>query len=82
MTDINVTFCRRLLSQVAVDVAKAGYKINKDASVIESSGYWFFEGPEDFYFECDADNAYDARYKGWTAFLKKKGVEGYADKNE
>ena len=30
---------------------------------------------EDFSWLGDADNGYDARNKGWTAFLKEKGID-------
>lgn len=35
---------------------------------------WEFHGPDGFYWNGNAGNAYDARYQGWMAWLKHKGV--------
>ena len=36
---------------------------------------WEFHGPEEFWWYGGASNAYDARYQGWSAWLRSKGVE-------
>jgi hypothetical protein len=41
---------------------------------------WEFHGPGNFYWHGRASNAYDARYKGWMAWLEKRGVD--IDKDE
>lgn len=80
MTDINIVFCRRILSAVHVDVKGAFPKLNLRASAWVWSGdgdLWEFHGPEAFYWYGRADNAYDARYKGWCSFLCSRNVKGY-----
>ena len=78
MTDINISFSRALLSQIVPAVKAAGYKPTKDAWVW-SGGLrdrcWEFHGPDEFYWYGTADNAYEARYKGWGAFLRSKGID-------
>lgn len=79
--DINITFCRSLLSGIMPDVQKHTtvserknswtYQFNRD--------HWEFHGPNKFYWHGSADNAYDARYKGWSAYLRTLGVEGYTE---
>jgi hypothetical protein len=39
-------------------------------------GHWEFHF-RDFYWHGKADGAYDARYRGWAAYLESLGVEGY-----
>lgn len=72
--DINVTFCRTLLSRAHELVKKADSSINvrKDAWVYHfSRDHWEFHGPNKFYWHGSADNAYDARYRGWMSWLEK-----------
>lgn len=38
---------------------------------------WEFHGPDAFYWHGEAANAYDARAKGWRAWLRKQGAPGY-----
>ena len=40
--------------------------------------HWEFHGPDGFYWHGSADNAYEARAKGWSAWLRKQGADGYA----
>ena len=44
--------------------------------------HWEFHGPDGFYWHGSADNAYDARAHGWSAWLRKEGAEGYEFRNE
>jgi len=37
-------------------------------------GHWEFHGPDKFYWHGRAANAYHARYQGWTAWLRSKGI--------
>jgi hypothetical protein len=46
------------------------YKVGRD--------HWEFHGPDDYYWHGGACNAYEARYKGWCAWLRKEGAEGYS----
>jgi hypothetical protein len=47
-------------------------RVFRDAWVHEASfGCWEFHGPPRFYWHGKADNAYEARHKGWMAWLEK-----------
>jgi hypothetical protein len=71
MPDIDIIFCRRLLAQIIPDVKMAGKLVNKDAWVWNNGrDCWEFHGPDDFYWYGTACNAYEARYKGWSAWLE------------
>ena len=75
MVDINVTFCRNLLKQIKPNVWRAKKRIFKDSWVYDyGNGHWEFHGPDQFYWHGSADNSYHARYQGWTAWLKHKGL--------
>ena len=71
MENDNIIFCRQMLSSIVEDVKAAGYKINKDAWVWKVGKYQYeFHGPDGYYDgTISADNAYDARYQGWSTFL-------------
>ena len=75
--DINVTFCRTLLKLVMEDVRlETTAQQRKDAWVYECMpGHWEFHGPYKFYWHGSADNAYDARAKGWSAWMSHNGYE-------
>jgi hypothetical protein len=77
--ELNTAFCRTMLSLVMEDVKEHTtaaerkgvwtYRCMKD--------HWEFHGPDEFYWHGSADGGYDARAKGWAAYLRHKGVEGY-----
>jgi hypothetical protein len=75
--DINVELSRILLGKVAPYVRKSGHLAYKDGSTYHYAGSssWEFHGPDKFYWHGDADNVYDARYKGWSAYLEKQQPE-------
>ncbi len=77
MTDINIDFCRSMLGK-AHELVKLHYpevNLRKDAWVYHyGRDHWEFHGPDKFYWNGDAGNAYDARYHGWMAWLKSKGI--------
>jgi hypothetical protein len=77
MTDINIIFSRRLLAAAHADVKRHFPEIKlRDAWVYHfGRDHWEFHGPSGFYWDGRADNAYDARYHGWLAWLKSKGIE-------
>ncbi len=76
MPGIDVLFSRALLAQALPLIRAAGKRVNKDAWVWRfRRDHWEFHGPDDFVWHGSADNAYDARYKGWMAWLRSKGVE-------
>lgn len=77
--NVDIAFSRALLSQVVADVKKfaPAVKMN-DAWVYHSIGdTWEFHGPEGFYWYGSASNAYEARFKGWGAWLRSKSAPGY-----
>lgn len=77
LDNINVLFARKLLTQAHKLVRKHFPRINvaKDAWTHYSFNQYEFHGPDKFYWYGQADNAYEARYKGWMAWLKFKGIE-------
>lgn len=74
----DIAFCRALLRE-AHKIVKSSfpdidlrtgawtYHFHRDS--------WEFHGPEGFYWNGHASNAYETRYKGWMAWLKHKGVD-------
>lgn len=71
MANIDISFCRALLAQIIPAVRQAGKRPNKDAWVwCVGRDHWEFHGPNDFYWHGSAGNAYEARYKGWSAWLE------------
>jgi len=74
MTDhIDVTFCRGLLSEAHKAVKEKHPETNlRTAAWVYGYGRdrWEFHGPDGFYWHGHAGNAYDARYKGWMAWLE------------
>lgn len=77
MTNIDHAFCRSLLSQ-AHELVKLHYpetNLRADAWVWHfQRDDWEFHGPDGFYWNGSATNAWEARYKGWMAWLNAKGV--------
>lgn len=74
---LNVEFCRRLLSLTHQRVKAAFPSINlrTDAWVwCAGRDHWEFHGPETYYWHGKASNAYEARSKGWSAWLESKGI--------
>lgn len=78
MTDIDLAVSRALLKQ-AHELVKLRYpevNLRRDAwayHFIRDS--WEFHGPDKFYWNGRANNAYEARYKGWMAWLRGQGIE-------
>lgn len=50
----------------------------RDAWTHSTFNQFEFHGPEGFYWHGRAEDGWDARCKGWAAFLASKGVEGFA----
>lgn len=72
--DINIAFSRALLAQLRGPVRGVGKRLVRDAWVWHAGrDHWEFHGPDEFYWHGRADNAYEARYKGWSAWLEKQG---------
>jgi len=78
---LDVVFCRHMLASVHRDVkaARPAVNLRKDAWVWGPAfrDNWEFHGPGEFYWYGRAANAFDARAKGWSAWLRKEGVDGY-----
>lgn len=78
MASIDTLFGRQLL-KLGTDVLKKHFpkmRPVKDAWVwCAGRDHWEFHGPDNFYWHGSAGNAYEARYKGWNAWMRKQGVE-------
>ncbi|MEX3960134.1 hypothetical protein [Trinickia sp. EG282A] len=74
--ELNCIFTRSLLREATTLVRSHFPDVKlRDAWVYRFNGdHWEFHGPDDFYWHGDADGAYHARYKGWMAWLERKGV--------
>ena len=73
MTDINIAFSRTMLSSVMADVRERTTAEQRRAAWVYhfGSGHWEFHGPGGYYWHGEADNAYDARAKGWSNWLDR-----------
>lgn len=73
-----MVFCRALYSGITKIVKRHFPKLHlyKNAWVHHfQRESWEFHGPDKFYWHGRAVNAFDARYKGWVAYLKSKGID-------
>ena len=78
MTSINTAFGRALLVQ-AHDLLRKYFPQMKNIHMCGwtykiSDGHFEFHY-KDFYWHGNAGNAYEARYHGWLAWMKKQGIE-------
>lgn len=73
MPDINIAFCRALLAQAHELVREHAPGVKLRSAWVYGYGreQWEFHGPNEFYWNGRAGNAYHARYKGWMAWLAK-----------
>ena len=77
MSDMDLAFSRALLREGhnAVKLHFPEVNLRKAAWVYHfMHDHWEFHGPDGFYWHGRAGDAYEARYKGWMAWLKSKGV--------
>ena len=76
--DINIAFSRSMLNR-AHELVKLHFpeiNLNKDAYTYHfHRDHWEFHGPDKFYWHGSAGNGWDARYKGWMAWLRSKGIK-------
>jgi hypothetical protein len=75
---VNIMFCMRLMKEAHKLVKKhfPAIKVRSAAWTYHlGRGHWEFHGPERFYWHGSADNGWEARYKGWMAYLQHKGIE-------
>lgn len=75
---LDTQFSRLLLARTHADVKQAipGTRPMRDAWVHDNGhGCWEFNGPSGFYWHGRASSAYEARHKGWSAYLNNvKGI--------
>lgn len=77
-TSCDSAYGRLVYAAVKTDVvsAVAGVKL-RDAWVwCAGRDHWEFHYG-DFFWHGSADGAFDARAKGWSAYLEKLGIDGY-----
>lgn len=69
---------RELYAGVMVDVRKHKPDVKAREAWVWKAGrdHWEFHYGQ-FYWHGSATGAYEARANGWTAWLRKEGVEGY-----
>lgn len=87
MPDIDTIITRRLLAEAHKLVKQHFPKVNlmRDAWTYHfQRDHWEFHIVNDptrgiypFYWHGRAFNAYEARYKGWMAFLQSKGIDDH-----
>lgn len=66
-------FNRIHLSLVHEEIRQTGINTPmKAAWVHKTFDQWEFHGPDEFYWHGRAQDAWDARVKGWTAWLRRK----------
>lgn len=78
--DINVTFSRELLKKVMEDIRTVTTAAERKDAWVYHFGRddWEFHGPDGYYWWGSADNAYDARQQGWSAWWKKLEADAEA----
>ena len=71
MSDLDITFSRTLLAATMEGVRPVTTVVERKAAWVYGLGrdQWEFHGPDGFYWHGRAGNAYDARAKGWDAWL-------------
>lgn len=71
--NINIVFCRELLRATTLEVLDVAPDTNlRDAWVWKAGpDHWEFHF-RDYYWQGCASNAYEARAKGWAAWLAKR----------
>lgn len=76
---IDTAFQRATYAEIVMDVRKFDPHVNLREAWVYKVGrdHWEFHY-KDFYWHGGAGGAFDARANGWSAYLAKQGVEGYA----
>jgi hypothetical protein len=78
MTSIDVKICQHRLIKAHKLVKQhfPGIHLRNEAWVYKyARDHWEFRGPGNYYWRGQACNSYEARYKGWMAWLQHKGVD-------
>lgn len=84
-SDIDLIFCRSIMKDATALVKKHFPRVNlvKDSWTYQTGrDQWEFHGPEKYLWYGTAGNAYEARYKGWMAWLATKGITNVCDQGE
>jgi hypothetical protein len=71
---INIAFCRNMLQAICCEVRRKfpGTKVSEAwVWTDRRRRHWEFHFQGKLIWDGRADNAYDARYKGWMAFIDK-----------
>ena len=71
--DINLAFTRLLLKGTMEVIKPLTTVAERKAAWVYhyGRGHWEFRGPDGFHWHGSADNAYDARHKGWEAWREQ-----------
>ncbi len=80
--NIDVTFARLLLVEIHKDVRRipdwSGNVWKAAWTYCYGRDQWEFHGPNKFYYSTKATNGYDARCQGWTAYIRERYPDLYA----
>lgn len=78
MSSLDVSLCREILRLTIADVRAFNPAVRlKDAWVYKlGEDHWEFHYG-DYYWHGSADNAYEARAEGWSAWLGSQGAPEY-----
>jgi len=73
MSDVDTVFCRLLLKETHALVKQRDPEISLRAAWVYHfhRDHWEFHAPDGYYWHGRAGNAYEARHKGWTAWLNQ-----------
>lgn len=80
---INARFSRAYLSDVLADVRLHHPTVARGEAWVYRTdrNSWEFHGPDKYYWYGSADNAYDARAKGWAVWLQAVKTPGYEEED-
>jgi hypothetical protein len=75
---IDVVLARALLMVCLDELRKFRPHINRTDGWVSKVGpdHWEFHGPAEFYWHGRADNAYEARWRGWLEWLDEQAWQG------
>lgn len=74
---ITIAFSRALMSRATAEVKQRFPHVNLRSGAWTycfGRDHWEFHGPDKFTWNGRASNGYEARTKGWMAWLRHKGV--------
>jgi len=73
------TYCRSRLTETMIEVRKHVPVQERKKAWVWRDGHWHveFHGPNGYYWYGSGCCCYDARIRGWEAYLGHIGIEGY-----